>query len=373
MGIESLLRLGLRTPVPAGITYLRGGPGIAGLASALTPAHRAGLLRPSALAFRAAPPESKARRAVIGSAGEVVTITGPEVVCLPNAPDSAQRAQARASGRSRFARRTHGCVTFSASRSSGRGPTRSCSLRHRMAPTPSRGASAGDEPPLFLHVADAAALGVLAKATGAKSLPAWPATAEDARAYAGQSARSLVVALGDGVAFVEDGGTGDRSRAAPRSSSQLRTARTPLASPPRSMRSRPCSQPLRTKTARLRRSTPNLRARTATRGSVSWGSLAEAVAAADWRSAERRPARGAHVLAHYATRVLAGFSCADRAAAKSNRATDRNDRLWRATGAFAAARGTRQATAQTLRDAPSAHRGPSGGLDPVIGNGGNGG
>ena len=139
MGIESLLRLGLRTPVPAGITYLRGGPGIAGLASALTPAHRAGLLRPSALAFRAAPPESKARRAVIGSAGEVVTITGPEVVCLPNAPDSAQRAQA-----SRWAvsarKAHHGALRFRR-RELGRGPTRSCSLRHRMAPIPSRGAS----------------------------------------------------------------------------------------------------------------------------------------------------------------------------------------------------------------------------------------
>ena len=213
MGIESLLRLGLRTPVPAGITYLRGGPGIAGLASALTPAHRAGLLRPSALAFRAAPLESKARRAVIGSAGKVVTITGPEVVCLPNAPDSAQRAQAREWVVS--IRKAHSWVryVFGVEKLWPRPDAVVFASPPDGADTVS-GSVGGDEPPLFLHVADAAALGVLAKATGAKSLPAWPATAEDARAYAGQSARSLVVALGDGVAFVEDGGTGDRSRCA---------------------------------------------------------------------------------------------------------------------------------------------------------------
>ena len=213
MGIESLLRLGLRTPAPAGITYLRGGPGIAGLASALTPAHRAGLLRPSALAFRAAPPESKARRAVVDSAGAIVTITAPEVVCLANAPDAAQRAQAREWAVS--IRKAHSWVRYVF------GIEKLWPQPDAVvfaSPPDATDAISGNvrrgEPPLFLQVSDAAALSLLAKVTGAKPLSAWPATAEDARAHAGQSARSLVIAPSDGVAFVENGGTDAKSRCA---------------------------------------------------------------------------------------------------------------------------------------------------------------
>ena len=206
--IEALVRLSVRTPPLAGITAHRCGAGLVGLSDALAASLRGGVCTRRPLALRAAPPAERLETAVAAVRASV-TVHEPELICVADAPSGAQAAEARAWASA--LRKAHPWVRYVF----GAEPLWPRADAVVIASPPPPAADGGEEgsssgpaasastAPLFVRVADGAALAQLAAASGAPPpLREWPTDAERAIDRAGTHASALVISKLDALAHL---------------------------------------------------------------------------------------------------------------------------------------------------------------------------